>query len=785
MSRLFLAPRLLPDAGYRDDPGPVPFISKLILPGISPKVARDITIAGRRFELWSPNSRRLPFYPGIKAPGVDLEDLAQGKKRYDGHLGPLDPTYHPQHYQPRRPYLPFVRRHSHLNPPSLYPEFVSLFDSPEAWSAHRSSEPGKGCIPEAYIGRLKRRNTTLIQEAGNLRDHLRDSHKKKDRALWKHRPLYPSNFNLEALRDITSFEEALDTLTAIQRGIKLRDAWVSYVRLKRQDPWNPEDRPYIFTVEGNEQYMGVWMSDEVFDDALLYLTRSGVACFFLHEYTPEESAFHHRTLTPYPDAVMQNYSLISAEDGPWRKAVAESRLRPLAMSEAESVGRVRKLPTYSPKAGSLSLSNRQGYRHPSLRDEGSTPAPVKLAELEPRALTPVMLWPNADGLETDLPPALSLAEAKARHAALTKPTGKTSVAETSLAAPSCSTEAKGKQRQSPSNSLPDYESDGVTEPSAANREGAAQSKSRAAPISPIAVRTDEESNPIPSSSSRKIAAPLLSERAQELYAAYAFEISEFWRVDCLPRGCSSALELLALLKETAKKIPFAVRQILRTWRQQNAVYWIRFEDKEQALKVRGCLSSARFSNADGCDGPLVAESVYLLALEEVRHPEERPLSPTGHWNLPIEVDARFVKASANATAPSQSQSSNSSTPTPLPAPSPSHASSSKGRTIKSITPDTYTASTRSPPSSPTHIQTRKRLRINSPPRQFIASRSTRAVRETSHSYNRAHKSLSERIDLEPSSHQRDHATQLRPKGSDSRYLHNRQRYYRKQQHPPA
>ncbi|KAG9220858.1 hypothetical protein CCMSSC00406_0002542 [Pleurotus cornucopiae] len=382
----------------------------------------------------------------------------------------------------------------------------------------------------------------------NLRDDLRDSHRKKDRALWTHRLLYPTNFNLEALRDITSFEEALDTLTAIQRGIKLRDAWVSYAHLRRQDSWDPVDLSYVFTVEGNEQYMGVWMSDEVFDDALLYLTRARVACFFLHEYTPEESAFHHRTLMPYPDTVMQNYSLISAEDGPWRKAVADSQLRPLTMSEAESVGRVRKLPTSIPKAGSLSLSNQQGYRHPSLRNEGSTPTPVKLAELESRPLTPVMMWPNTDGLETDLPPAISLAAAKARHAARTKLIGKSGVAETPLTALSIRTEAK----------------DGVAGPSATSREGTTQLESQVAPVSSIAARADEGSAPAPSLSTQGAEAPPLSERAQELYAAYAFEISEFWRVDCLPHGCSTARELLALLKETAKKIPFAVRQILRT-----------------------------------------------------------------------------------------------------------------------------------------------------------------------------------------------------------------------------
>ncbi len=776
-SRLFSAPRLMPDAGYGDDPGPIPYISKLLIPGTSPKVARDVSIAGRRFELWSPNSRRLPFYPGIKTPGVDLEDLSQGKKSYDGHLGPLDPTYHPQHYQPRRPYLPFVRRHSHLNPPSQFPEFVSLFDSSEAWSADASSESGRGHIPGAYIDRLRRRNAALLREMETVREELRNSHRKENRVLWTRRPLYVADASFGPLYDIVSFEDALDSLTAIQRAIKLRDAWVSYARLKCQAPWDQADMPYLFIAEGNEQYMGVWMSDEVFDDALLYLTRAGVACFFLHEYTTEEAAFHHRTHTPYPDPVMQNYALISAEDGPWRRAVSASRLRPLILSEGESVGRVQRLPSTIPRAGSLSLSNRQGYRLPSLRNESSTPVPVKLAELESRPLTPVMMWSNADGLNTDLPPALSLAEAKARHAAQTNPVRSTEAVETAPTDARASARAKGKRRQSPSYSLSDYESDRELVHAAVGSGDAVSRESQDA-SGPSATQLGSEDPALTASSS---ALSVESERAKELYAAYPLVISEFWRIDSLPRDCLAASDLLSLLKEAAKKTPFAVRQILRTWRRREAVYWVHFGNSDQALRVRGYLSRAGLSNTDGCDGPLVAESTYLLALEEVRHPEVRPLSPTGHWNLPVDIDARFAEEHTVTSAAQEPPSRNASLP--LPAQASARAEGSREPKLKSNTPDTYTTSTRSPPSSPISSQAFKRSRIHSPPRQFIASRSTRAVRQIPHAYNRNHKSLSERIDLESPSHPNDSAAQSRLKGSDSRYAHNRQRYHRKQ-YPP-
>ncbi|KAF4586571.1 hypothetical protein EYR40_010583 [Pleurotus pulmonarius] len=420
-SRQFSAPRLMPDTGYRDDPGPVPFISKLIIPGTSPKVAQDVSLAGRRFELWSPNSRGLPFYPGIKTPSVDLEDLAQGKKRYDGHLGPLDPTYHPQHYQLWRSYLPM------------------------------------------------------------------------------------------------------------------------------------------------------------------------------------------------------------------------SQLRPLVLSEGELVGHVRRLPSTVPLAGSLSLSNRQGYQLPSLRSEDFTPVPVKLVELESRPFTLVALWSNVNGLDTDLLPALNAPPAAVVAA----------------------TEAKGKRRQSPSLSLSDYESDETPEHPAAGTKGVLHQGPSATPA--VQLR-DEGSHPVASSSTLSDK----TKRAKEIYAASPFVISEFWRIDGLPRNCLTALDLLALLKEVAKKMLFAVRQVLHMWRRWEAVYWVCFESKDQALQVRGYLSSANLSGTDGCEGPLVAESTYLLAVEEVHHPKERPLSPTGHWNLPIDIDARF--AGESVAAPSSLELPGPSTSAPPPAP---------------------------------------------------------------------------------------------------------------------
>lgn len=377
----FSAPRLLPEAGYADDPGPIPFLSKLILPDDQPKSSGDVSIAGRRFELWSPNSRRLPFYPGIKAPGMDLEDLARGRKRYDGHLGPLDPTYHPQHYQPNRPYLPFVRRHSHLNPPRDYPEFTPVFDIQEVWQPDPTSNHNGGRVRSAYISKLRKRNRAITEDMLAQRDRLRRSASEALRLLWKRRPVFPLDSDICDLDRVDTFEEAVDTITSMQRGIKYRDAWTRYARMKDQASFNLEDAPFTFTVEVNERFMGIWVSDEACEDVMLYLTREGVACFFLYEYCAGEESYHHRTLSTLPLDLMQSYSLIFARDAPWSRAERQSNLRALTLGEGESVGRVRSLPGYEPFPGSLALSNRQGYRQPSLRNPNALPSARALKEL--------------------------------------------------------------------------------------------------------------------------------------------------------------------------------------------------------------------------------------------------------------------------------------------------------------------------------------------------------------------------------------------------------------------
>ena len=82
-----------------------------LLPPFSRVHSRTVVMKGKTWETWSPNSLIDAFYPGIRAPGYNVAMEADPtKRRFDGHLGRFDPTKSPQHYDPRYPWLAFVRR---------------------------------------------------------------------------------------------------------------------------------------------------------------------------------------------------------------------------------------------------------------------------------------------------------------------------------------------------------------------------------------------------------------------------------------------------------------------------------------------------------------------------------------------------------------------------------------------------------------------------------------------------------------------------------------------------
>ena len=69
------------------------------LPRFTLGATRFVYAGERLWELWSPNSQRFAFYPGVSKPNLRLgRNLDLELRRADGQFGRFDPTASPQHF---------------------------------------------------------------------------------------------------------------------------------------------------------------------------------------------------------------------------------------------------------------------------------------------------------------------------------------------------------------------------------------------------------------------------------------------------------------------------------------------------------------------------------------------------------------------------------------------------------------------------------------------------------------------------------------------------------------
>ncbi|KAF9549475.1 hypothetical protein CPC08DRAFT_591078, partial [Agrocybe pediades] len=101
--------RLASFAGYSLPPT-VMDAMLFLLPRFSLSSHRVVENTQRVWELWSPNSSKNAYYPGVQETGSRFgKSLHSSMRRYDGHEGRFDPTISPQHYDKDRPWLGFIQ----------------------------------------------------------------------------------------------------------------------------------------------------------------------------------------------------------------------------------------------------------------------------------------------------------------------------------------------------------------------------------------------------------------------------------------------------------------------------------------------------------------------------------------------------------------------------------------------------------------------------------------------------------------------------------------------------
>ena len=95
-SRLYDSRRRRSNFGYFEPPVVDDTLS-LALPPFARVHSRIVSMNGKTWILWFPNSILDAFYPGIRSPGYEVVmEKERTKRRFDGHLGRFDPTKSPQ-----------------------------------------------------------------------------------------------------------------------------------------------------------------------------------------------------------------------------------------------------------------------------------------------------------------------------------------------------------------------------------------------------------------------------------------------------------------------------------------------------------------------------------------------------------------------------------------------------------------------------------------------------------------------------------------------------------------
>ncbi|KAF8220229.1 hypothetical protein L208DRAFT_1335083, partial [Tricholoma matsutake] len=172
-----------------------------------------VAVRHRVWELWSPNSAQVMFYPGV--PPADFQLVCPSdemQQRYDGHLGRYDYTVSPQLLSAQHPWCIFIlRQELGFKQQSEYPEFALLHQN---W---RSTSSEEGFISMEWIDTLMFRLNCLDAEMSSCSELTACPVD-----LWESRPLSPSVDKVVTLRCIRSFAITVDCIAWLHHSIKDR-----------------------------------------------------------------------------------------------------------------------------------------------------------------------------------------------------------------------------------------------------------------------------------------------------------------------------------------------------------------------------------------------------------------------------------------------------------------------------------------------------------------------------------------------------------------------------------
>ncbi|KAJ7696659.1 hypothetical protein B0H16DRAFT_1750244 [Mycena metata] len=266
-SCVFSMPRLRSYHGYRNNP-PVNFGLDYRLPEFKSYHSRVVQIGERQYLIWSPNSLQDPFYP----------------RPYD------------LNGQINLPTEPAQRESQALETDVEYAPVYSVWrDEP--------GNPKEGRLLLSYVEKLVQRNSEMDRDVQFYIGRLGG----QQMTFIARRPIVPTTVQLLKLRGIREYQEAVDVLVELQRGMREKGVWLDMVNWLLHQPMHPEGTTEV--LPANERCIGVWINDADREDCFWYLLRGAVPCFVIHLLPEAERVTENVCLDFFSRTEIEEYVL--------------------------------------------------------------------------------------------------------------------------------------------------------------------------------------------------------------------------------------------------------------------------------------------------------------------------------------------------------------------------------------------------------------------------------------------------------------------------------------------
>ncbi|KAJ7459192.1 hypothetical protein B0H11DRAFT_2242759 [Mycena galericulata] len=239
--------------------------------------SRTVRLQNRVLELWSPNSLQLPFLPGFRLlnflPSMPLKPT---ERRYDGHAGKHDCLYAPQYYRGATAHWPFMRRVASVaESDSAAVAFAPLS---RYWVSTKLGSI-EGHLDPEFVSRLSAFKRELDDRARPFRRSLGGNS-----ASWDARPKAASETAITALLGLRTWDGAVDSGVAVQRGLRELEGWIAWMTARfQQDGWTLNQFKWMSMPLADDNLIGLWINGMKEELVMRYMA-AGVPCFLVHEY---------------------------------------------------------------------------------------------------------------------------------------------------------------------------------------------------------------------------------------------------------------------------------------------------------------------------------------------------------------------------------------------------------------------------------------------------------------------------------------------------------------------